>query len=85
MTPGKFLSSLSAIQTNKIQRNNSLKSGWIPFQADSDGSLSFLFIFQVIEALLAIAIETKFSICEAVTIQFQAHGFVTITMFPSNS
>ena len=44
----------------------------IPIQALFDLFLTFLFVLQVVETVVAVAVEAKLSIGEAVAVQFQA-------------
>ena len=54
----------------------------IAFQTLSHRFLPLLLVFQVVVAVVAIAIFAKFTIGKAVAIQLQALGFRTVTGFP---
>lgn len=56
-----------------------LEGIWIPFETLPDSLLTVILVFQVIKAIFAITIATKFASSETIAIQLQALGLCTVT------
>lgn len=78
-TPGPFaIASLGMLPFTLTPADFGVKREWISFQRHFDSTSTFLFVGQIVHAVVAIAILTQLALCETLTIELQTVGFGAI-------